>query len=167
MSNQPGDRVAAEAPPAATADEPEFATLTGRRALHAFDWGALAALGVAFAYGVLWGVIQLQWGLIAAAVMGGWVVGAGVRHGAWKGALHPRAIRVQLLGGALGLGSWLGGSFVAYLLSRVVLPSDLDLGGRLAALPFADYLSLEYEAAPIVHAAALVALAIMGWRTAR
>lgn len=149
-------------------EETVWAELDSRRTLHAFDWGVLAGIGVAIAYGISWGGLALSFGLIAVALMGGWIIGAGVRHGAWRGASHQPARVLQLLGAVLATGAWFGGAFVAYVVSRALLPeSDLSLAERLADVSFADYIGQQYEAAGGVHAAALAALTIMGWRSAR
>jgi len=146
-------------------DEPEWLTLDRRRALHAFDWGALAAVFVAVVYGLLWGVVQLYLGLIAVAVMGGWLIGAGVRRGAWREGQHLPDVRLRILSGTLGLAAWLGGAFVAWLSSRAVLPdSSLSLVERLAELGFTDYFVQVYD---IVHGVAAVVMVFIAWRTAR
>ena len=146
-------------------EEPDWLTLDRRRALHAFDWGALAAVGAAVVYGLLWGAAQLYLGLIAIAVMGGWLIGAGVRHGAWRGGQHLPDVRLRLLGAALALAAWLGGAFVAWVSSRALLPeSALDLAERLSELGFIDYFVQVYD---IVHGAAAAAMVFMAWRMAR
>jgi hypothetical protein len=146
-------------------DEPEWLRLDRRRALHAFDWGALAALVVAVIYGVLWGAVQLYLGLIAVAVMGGWLIGAGVRRGAWRSGQHLPDVRLRLLSAGLALAAWLGGAFVAWVSSRALLPqSTLDLAERLAELGFTEYFVQVYD---IVHGAAAAVMVFMAWRTAR
>ncbi|HUG46858.1 MAG TPA: hypothetical protein VMP67_00415 [Candidatus Limnocylindria bacterium] len=153
---------------AAQAERSEYATLDRRRTLHAYDWGALAAVLAAVVYGLCWGVLNLQYGLIAVAIMLGWVIGAAIRRGAWARAAHPATRRLQVLGAVLGVVAWLGGAFVAYLSSRLVLPgSSASLAERLADLPFGEFMTQQYEAGGIAHAVAFAALAIMGWRTAR
>ena len=153
---------------AAETVESRYVALDRGRALKAFDWGALAAIGAALAYGVFWGAGILQFGLIAVAIMFGWLIGAAVRHGAWRGLAHHPTRRLQLLGSAFGVLAWFGGAFVAYLVSRALLPeSDLTFAQRLEDVPFSVYMTQQYEAGGIVHAIGLAALAIMGWRTAR
>lgn len=152
----------------AQADESQYVALDRQRALKAFDWGALATIGTALAYGLFWGAGVLQFGLIAVAIMFGWLIGAAIRHGAWRGLPHHPTRRLQLLGAAFGVVAWFGGAFVAYLVSRALLPeSELTFGQRLEALSFWEYLNQQYLAGGIVHAIGLAALAIMGWRTAR
>jgi len=167
MSAQQGSR---RSPPGAAAatDESRYVALDRRRALKAFDWGALAAIGTALAYGLFWGAGLLQFGLIAVAIMFGWLIGAAVRHGAWRGLAHHPTRRLQLLGAGFGVVAWFGGAFVAYLASRALLPeSDLSFAQRLADVSFSDYMTQQYEAGGMVQAIGLAALAIMGWRTAR
>lgn len=167
MSAQQGGR---RSPPGATvaSDESVYLALDRRRALKAFDWGALATIGAALAYGLFWGAGVLQFGLIAVAIMFGWLIGAAVRHGAWRGLAHHPTRRLQLLGAAFGVVAWFGGAFVAYLASRALLPqSDLSFFQRLEDVSFSMFMSQQYEAGGIVHAIGLAALAIMGWRTAR
>ncbi len=146
--------------------------LDRRRALHAFDWGAVAGIAVALVYGILWGGIELQFGLIAVAVMGGWLIGAAVRHGAWRAAWrspqHSPSRRLKAFAAVVSVVAWFGGAYVAYVVSRALLPeSDLSFAERLSDLPFAEYLTQQYEAGGLVHAIALAAMVIMGWRTAR
>jgi hypothetical protein len=164
MTAQPGDSAAQPAPEPA---EREFAELSRRRALHAFDWGVAAAIGVALVYGLLWGVVLLQWGLIAIGVMGGWVIGKAVARGAWKGALHPVTRRLHALSAALALLAWFGAAWVAYLSSRALLESERTFAQRLGDLTFGQYMTEQYMAAGLIHAIALAALVIMGWRSAR
>jgi hypothetical protein len=153
-------------------DGPEYAGLDRRRALHAFDWGALATIGVALAYGLFWGAGILHFGLIAIAVMSGWIIGAAVRHGAWRAAWketwHVPSRRLKALGVTFAVVAWFGGALVAYVVSRALLPeSDLSFTERLAALTFGEYMTQQYEAGGLIHALSLAVMAIMGWRTAR
>jgi hypothetical protein len=167
MSAQPpGSRAPTSA--AVQADESQYVVLDRQRALRAFDWALFAVVASALVYGLAWGAVELQWGLIAVAIMLGWVIGAAVRHGAWRGQPHPTTRRLQLLAGVFGGLAWLGGAFVAYLVSRALLAeSDLSFVQRLEALPFGNYMNQQYEAGGIVHAIGLAAPAIMSWRTAR
>lgn len=145
----------------------EYSSIDRRRAMHGFDWGAAAALGVALVYGLLWGVVLLQWGLIAVGIMGGWVIGRAVRNGAWRGVQHPRTLRLQALSAMLAALSWFGAAWVAYFGSRLLLESERSLVERLSDLTFGQYMSQQYEAGGLFHAIALAAMIIMGWRTAR
>ncbi|MDQ3937318.1 MAG: hypothetical protein M3253_01410 [Chloroflexota bacterium] len=155
MTNQATDATAAT-------EEPERLTLDRRRLLHAFDWGVLTAAGVAVAYGVL--LQLLDWGMIAVAVVGGWLIGRATNRGAWRDAAHWPSRALSLLAAVLGLFAWLGGFFVAYLLSRALLDSDLSFVDRLADFPFLAYLAARYD---LAQGAALLAMIVMGWRSAR
>ena len=165
MSSQQGGR--RSAPGAAETDESTYVALDRGRALSAFDRGALATIGSALGYGLLWGALELQWGLIAVAIMLGWLIGASVRHGAWRGLAHHLTRRLQVLAAGLGVVAWFGGAFVAYLASRALLQSELPFAERLEVLSFGAFLNQQYEAGGLTHALSLAALAIMGWRTAR
>jgi len=169
MSAAPGSHSPSSAPASQPdADESEYLSLDRRRALHAFDWGALACIAVALVYGLSWGAVNLQFGLIAVAVMGGWLIGAAIRRAAWRSVAHHPTRRLQLLGASFGVVAWFGGAFVAYLISRALLPgSDFSFAERLADVTFGDYLNQQYEAGGLVHAISLAAMAIMGWRSAR
>lgn len=151
--------------PSPPPEEREFATLTRPRALHAFDWGALAAVGVAVGYGLLLFPVELTWGLIAVALGGGWLIGRAVSHGAWRAAAHPLTRRLQLLAVLLAVLAWFGGFFVAYLMGQLLLPEASEgLSERISAPRFSEYLAGTYN---FLHLLALAALAIMAWRSAR
>jgi hypothetical protein len=146
----------------AVADEHERLTLDRRRLLHGLDGGALTAAGVAVAYGML--LQLLDWGMIAVAVVGGWLVGRGVSRGAWRDQPHWPSRVLSLLAAVLGLFAWIGGFLVAYLVSRAVLDSDVGFVDRLADFPFVAYLAERYD---LAQGAALLAMIVMGWRSAR
>jgi hypothetical protein len=155
-----------------TLEEPAPPVLDRKRALGAFDWGALAGIAVALVHGAFWGAAVLYFGLVALAVAGGWLIGAGVRHGAWRAAWRsPRHVpsrRLKAFASAVAVVTWFGAAFVAYVVSRALLPeSDLTLAERLAELSFSEYMALEYDAGGLIHATSLAAMVIIGWRTAR
>jgi hypothetical protein len=145
--------------------EPQVVVLDRRRALHAFDWGALAAIAVAVVYGLLWAVLDLHLGLIAVGVMGGWLIGGAASHGAWRGALHMPSRWLRLLAAVLGVVAWFGGAAVSYVASQAFFPDPATpLAERLSFAGFADYVTGVYD---LVHAAAAAALAFFSWRSAR
>ena len=145
--------------------EPPILRLDRGRALKAFDWGALAGLVVALAYGLLWAVFELHLGLIAVGVMGGWLIGAAVTHGAWHGSLHIPDRRLRILAAAIAAGSWLVGAFVAYFTSQALFPNPTtDLLQRLSFGGFSEYL---ISLVDIVHGIALLALVAIAWRSTR
>ncbi len=145
--------------------EPPIRRLDRGRALKAFDWGALAGIGVAVAYGLLWGLLELHFGLIAIGVMGGWLIGAAVTHGAWRGELHVPDRRLRVLAAALGASSWLGGAFIAYFISQALFPNPTT--GLLERLSFAGFSDYLISLVDLVHGIALLALVTFAWRSAR
>jgi hypothetical protein len=145
--------------------EPPILALNRERAVHAFDWGLLAALGVALAYGLLWELVELNFGLIAVAVMGGWLIGAAVTRGAWKRSLHIPDRRLRIMGALLGAGSWLVGAFVAYLVSQVRFPNpSTSLLERLSFQGLSDYLTGVVD---VVDGIAFLALVFVAWRSVK
>jgi hypothetical protein len=149
----------------APAEESEFVTLDRQRALKAFDWGLLAMLAVAVAYGLLLYPIGLTWGLIAVGVGGGWLIGRAVRHGAWRGLPHPRNWSLRILAVVLALVAWLIGMFVSYVMSQLLLAGAAQpLLERISPAGFSEYTAQIYD---IFHGIAMGALAIMAWRTTR
>jgi hypothetical protein len=139
--------------------------LDPRRALAAFDLGALAAIALAVVYGVLWTVFELELGLVAVAVMGGWLVGGAVSRGAWRGEQHLPDRRLRLLAAVLGASAWLGAAAFGYVAGQVFLPqSTQPLLDRLSFAGFAEYIAGVYN---LVHGIALATLAFFSWRSAR
>ena len=131
-------------------------------AVGAFDWGVLAAAAVSLAYGLLVYPVGLGLGLIAVGVFGGWVIGAAVSRGAWRGKPHLPDRRLRLWAAALGLISWLGGMFVAYVASGLLFPAaNTPLTERIT---FGDYIAGTYD---IAHGAAAVVMVVVSWRSAR
>ena len=144
--------------------EPPIVVLDRRRALHAFDWAALAAIGVSLIYGLLW-AIELHLGLIAVAVMGGWLIGGAASYGAWRGSLHIPSLWLRVLAAALGGAAWLGGAVVSYVVAQVVFPDPATpFLERLSFGGFAEYLGSVFD---FVHGIAVAALAFFAWRSAR
>jgi hypothetical protein len=144
------------------ADQPR--RLDRHGAIGAFDWGVLATAGVALAYGILTYPIGLTWGLIAAGVVGGWVIGRAVARGAWGGSdaePHAPDRRVRAWAAALGLLAWVGGLLVAYAASGLLFPeAHIPLTERIS---FLDYLVETYS---FQHSASALALALIAWRSA-
>jgi hypothetical protein len=137
-------------------------------ALRGYDLGLLAGLGFALAYGLSAEVIGLTWGLAAVGFIGGIVIGGAVTRGAWAGRRHITIRRLQLTAALVGVGSWMGGLFFAYVLSQALIPqASTGLLERLSFGGFADYFSGLFEFLRLVHAAALAAVAFMAWRGAR
>jgi len=157
-----------ERPPAERYTEgggsPAVAAAEPRRARGA-AYGLVAAAGGAVVWLVAAGVIDLSGGLIVAAGVLGWVIGAAIRAGTWGGAIHAVDDRAGAIAAILGLVSWLGGSFLVYLYSLATLPaSALTFAERLAAQPFVDWLGPQLlPLAPLE----LAAFALLGWYAAR
>ena len=143
-------------------EAPSPRPLDRRGAVGAFDWGLAAAAGVSLVYGVLDYPVGLTWGLIAVGVVGGWIIGAAVARGAWRREPHLPDRRLRLWAAALGLISWLGGMFVAYVASGLLFPAaNTPLTERIT---FGDYIAGTYD---IAHGAAAVVMVIVSWRSAR
>lgn len=160
------DQSQASTPGAASTDEElELVRLDRRRAIRAFDRGAITAVGVGVAYGLLHYPVDLTWGLIAVGIGGGWLIGWAVTAAAWGEDAHLPDRRLKLLGAALGLVSWLVAMFVAYVMGQALLQdATLTLLERLSLEGFGEYVGQTYA---LYHALALAALTIMAWRTAR
>jgi hypothetical protein len=113
---------------------------------------------------VIGGILDLDAGLLVAAIVAGWLVGGGVGLGAWGRAAH-RTGRVPWLAVALGLLTWLAGSVALYLYAEITLPgSSLTLGARLASTPFSDWLAPQFLPLGPIE---LVLLAGVSWWSAR
>ena len=127
--------------------------------------GTLAWVAVILGWLVLAGALGLDWGMIVVAAVGGWMVGTLVRSGAWSGGAHHPSLSLRLFAAVLAASTWLGGQFLVYLWTRVTLPaSGLDLGGRIAATPFGDYLG---GVIGPLDALEIVLLAAIAWLSAR
>ncbi len=100
-----------------------------------------AALLVAAAWALLRGILELGAGLLALAAVGGWAIGAALRTG-W-----PSAILAALMGAA----AWLLGLVLTWLVAMALLPaSSRTLPERIAATPFIDWLSPQFELLEVV-----------------
>jgi hypothetical protein len=150
-------------------DDDEGQLLADRpNALHGFDLGLLAGLGFAVVYGICAAIINLTWGLAAVGFIGGIVIGGAVTRGAWAGRKHITVRRLQLAAALIGIGSWIVGLFVAFVLSQALIPQpSTGLLERLSLAGFSDYFGGMFEFLRLVHAAALAAVAFMAWRGAR
>jgi hypothetical protein len=145
-------------------DASEYLILDRRRALHAFDWGALAMVGVSLFYGLMIYPVGLTWGLAAVAVGGGWLIGKAVLRGAWGGRVGQPSRRLQALAVVVSLIAWQLSFAVAYLAAELLLVSDFPLADRLTLAGFWTYVN---GIASLPHAVAIAAFVIMGWRSAR
>jgi hypothetical protein len=115
--------------------------------------GVVAALAVALVYGLAAEAIQLTFGLIVVALVGGYVIG--------------QAVKTRRPAVALSIGAWVVGLVVAYVVAQALLPqASTSLGARLSAAGFVDYLS-GLDVMKVVHPLALAATALAAWRGAR
>ncbi|HET7677370.1 MAG TPA: hypothetical protein VFK38_05915 [Candidatus Limnocylindrales bacterium] len=127
--------------------------------------GLPAALAVVAAWFVTDGVLDLQAGLLVAALAAGWVIGYAVRYGAWYELPHPPREQVGLLAAALGGAAWLAGAYLGYVWSLLVLVGATQpLAERMRATPFGDYLAATFLPFGPLE---LALIALLAWRTAR
>ena len=131
LDRPPGERlVSREAPPAAAHPA------TGR----ALALGLAGWAGVAVVWLLLEGVLGLDWGMVVVALAGGWLIGALVAAGAWRGERHVQRIAPRVLAIGFALAAWGTGQVLVYLWTRATLPdSRLDIAQRIAATPFPAY----------------------------
>lgn len=133
LARPPGDRYRTAAPPP-IAERPDL----GRATLL----GLAGALAYVVPAALLLAVLSITAGLVAIAVLGGWLIGVGVRTGAWRGLAHRPSKAPLALAAAIGALAWLAGLVLAWLISQAMLPTStrpyLD---RLAATPFPDWVA--------------------------
>jgi hypothetical protein len=114
---------------------------------RAMAMALVAALAAAMAWAVLRSIFDVTIGSLVVAALGGWGIGASLR----------RAGAMPLLAGVLGLGAWVAGLLLAWLVAMAVLPaSSRALVDRLAATPFLDWLAPQLG---VVEVGALVLFA--------
>ncbi len=163
---QPGETIPAARRPGATgwtfgarADSP--AVVVARPDLvRATILGLAAGLLPAVLTALVLAVLSVTVGLIAIAVLGGWLVGLGVRTGAWSGRPHPPSRAPLALAATLGAITWVAGLVLAWIVSMVTLPaSSMGVPDRLVANPFLDWLSPQLGPIDLVQLVLLVSLA--------
>jgi hypothetical protein len=151
--------------------------------LRAYDYGLLTMLLVALAYGLLWSVVGLGFGLVAIGAIGGWLIGYNVKRGVL--AMHERERRqttlasdeslyqpwprgTSTLAALLGLMAWIVGAFVAFVVVQLVEGTG-PLLERLTPGNFGAYLTAVLEAGDmqLIQSAALAAFIFVGWVSAR
>lgn len=149
-------------------DEEEGVLAYQPHAVRGFDYGLLAGIGVAFAYGLAAELLGLTWGLVAVGFIGGLVIGGAVTRGAWGKRKHIAVRRLQLTAAGIAIGSWMLGVFVAYVVSQAIFPqATTPLIDRLSFGGFSAYFAGLFDSIRFIHAASLAALAFMAWRGAR
>jgi hypothetical protein len=125
----------------------------------------VTALGVAIAWSVAAGLLDVKWGLVVVAALGGWLVGSAVSLGAWGETPHEPDVSVRSLAAALAVATWLLGVFGAYLVGLVILRgSSASFAERLANAPFGDALVTQLS---LLDVAEIFLLAVVAWRSAR
>ena len=138
------------------------------RAIRAYDYGLIAALAVALAYGLAAELLGLTWGLVAVGFIGGVVIGGAVTRGAWGRRKHITIRRLQIAAAGIAIGSWMLGVFVAYFVSQALIPqATTPLLDRVSFGGFSNYFTGLFEQIRLIHAASLAGIAFMAWRGAR
>jgi hypothetical protein len=138
------------------------------KTLHALDLGLLAGIFTAIVYGVCDEGLGLSWGLVAVGFIGGIVIGGAVTRGAWANHPHPTLRRLQLMAAMIGVGAWIVGLFVTYLISQALIPqASTPLLERVSFGGFSDYFAGLFDYVRWIHAASVAAMAFMAWRGAR
>jgi hypothetical protein len=133
----------------------------GRAAL----FGVLVAQGAALAYGILADPVGLSWGLIAAGIVGGWLVARAVKSGAWSGRFHLIVPRVRWLAALIAVVAWIEAVLVGYVGSQIFYQGpQTPLLERLSLNGFLEYLNSSVFSPSIL---ALAAMAFVAWRSAR
>ncbi len=162
MTDHASRRTPAAATPRATSSGTPKTAARGR----ALAFGVAVAIAVAVVWALLYGLFDVTAGLLAVAAVGGWLIGASVRHGAWGGAAHEPDARLRAAAAVLGGGAWLVGSFLAYVVSLLtrIPESQASLAQRMANVPFPQFVAEQQGAIAVVQLALLVLLA---WRAAR
>jgi hypothetical protein len=122
--------------------------------------GLVAGAGTAIPTAILHAVLSITAGLIAISILGGWLIGVGVRTGSWSGRPHRPSRSPLVVAAALGLVTWLLGLVLAWLLSMAILPaSTMSLLDRLAAIPFLDWLEPQLGPLDLLRLVLLVGVA--------
>jgi hypothetical protein len=122
-------------------------------------WRALA-LGLAAGLGAALLAAMFHAVLSITAVLGGWLIGVGVRTGAWRGRPHRPSRTPLALAAALGIVTWVGGHVLSWLLSMAILPgSSRTLPERVVATPFLDWVGPQLGPLDLVSLLLLVGVA--------
>jgi len=128
--------------------------------------GLIAVVVAAVACALLRGILDLTTGIIVFAVVGGWVIGAAVRQGAWEGQPHRPSSAPAIAGACLGVLCWLAGLVGAWLVTMAILPaSSRTFTDRLAAMPFPDWLGPQLGLADYLALVLFVVFGAIGARS--
>jgi len=122
--------------------------------------GVLAGLGTAILTAVFHALLSITAGLIAISLLGGWLIGVGVRSGAWRGRPHLPSRAPLALAAAVGLVTWIAGMVLSWLLSMAILHgSSRTFLERLAATPFLDWIAPQFGPLDLLTFVLLVGVA--------
>jgi hypothetical protein len=122
--------------------------------------GLLAAAGIALVFGTMHAILSVTAGLIALSALGGWLIGAAVRWGAWGGAFHRPSNAPPTLAAAIAIAAWVGGLVAAWLLSMTILPgSTRSFAERVAGTPFLEWVGPQLGPIQVLELALLVGVA--------
>jgi uncharacterized membrane protein len=155
LARPPSDRFRTPAPPPIK-DHPDL----GRATLL----GLAGALAYVVPAALLLAVLSITAGLVAVAVLGGWLIGVGVRTGAWRGLAHRPSKAPLALAAVLGAVAWLGGLVLAWIVSMAILPlSSRTFLERIVATPFPEWIAPQL--APLDYLV-LTMLVVVAWVTA-
>lgn len=112
---------------------------------------------------LLLAVLSITAGLVAIAVLGGWLIGVGVRTGAWRGLAHRPSKAPLALAAFLGAVAWLSGLVLAWIVSMAILPlSSRTFLERIVATPFPEWVAPQL--APLDYLV-LAMLVVVAWVT--
>lgn len=130
--------------------------------------GLFYGLGMAALFVLIWvlvaAILEIRVGVVVVAAMAGWLTGTAVALGAEPGTLRRQRSTV-LLAVAVCLGTWLVGTWAAWLVSLAILPdSTLDLVGRMGNAPLLDVVGASLIPGGLLE---LAAVASFGWLGAR
>jgi hypothetical protein len=157
LARPPGERYRAR-----SAD----AVLESPRVGRAIALGLAGVVITAAAMALLYGVLSITAGLLAVAALGGWMIGAGVRKGAWDGLPHRPSGAPTALAILLAAVAWLAGLVAAWLVSLATIQaSSRSFLERVAATPFLDWLAPQLGALEIVDLLLLVGVAAYASRS--
>ena len=128
-------------------------------------YGLAASVGVAVLWMVGEALVDLTYRMVAVAFLGGWAIGAATGYGAWRGREHAAEPRVRRLAAGAALGTWLLGTFLAYVLALAIIPgSSSSLAEKIAAQPFPQALAAQLSP---LDALELLLLGVMAWPASR
>jgi hypothetical protein len=136
------------------------------RRARGLGYGLAVALAVAMAAVLVRGILELAVGTIALAAVGGWLIGAAVRMGAWGGQAHRPSSAPTLMSAGLGALCWVAGLVGDWIVAMAILPaSSRTLAERLVGMPFLDWLSPQLGLADVLSLPLLVGFAWFGARS--